>query len=179
MDYFSKLESALTSINKSSISANHTGTPDSNVSETTEETEFETSQESLTAADAIFQDPFALNIMAETGMPFEVFDHIQQNYPITLEEWSELLHISYKSMQRYSQKPGYIFKTNHTEVILEILQVLDLGTLFFDSQDTFRAWLTSPSMALGDKKPLHLLRNRFGIRLTLQELYRMEHGIFI
>lgn len=179
MDYFEELKSALTNQGKNYNNVGHTGASDSYVSEIAEETEFETPQNALTPADAIFQDPFALAIMAETGIPFEIFNQIQKNYPLTLEEWSDLLHISYKSMQRYSQKPGYIFKSNHTEVILEVLQVLDMGTLFFDTKETFRAWLMSPSLALGNKKPLQLLRNRFGIRLTLQELYRMEHGIFI
>jgi uncharacterized protein (DUF2384 family) len=46
------------------------------------------------------------------------------------------------------------------------------------SSDAFKAWLQTPLAALGYEKPLHFLDTGFGIRMLLQQLGRLEQGVF-
>ncbi|MFX0194763.1 MAG: antitoxin Xre/MbcA/ParS toxin-binding domain-containing protein, partial [Candidatus Hodarchaeota archaeon] len=44
--------------------------------------------------------------------------------------------------------------------------------------DKFLAWMDHPNRALADKTPLSLLNSRFGAEMLLDELGRIEHGVF-
>jgi putative toxin-antitoxin system antitoxin component (TIGR02293 family) len=65
-----------------------------------------------------------------------------------------------------------------SEQVLQIAAVVARGTEVFGGKDRFLAWAKQPSTALSDKTPLELLGSRFGTDLVLDELGRIEHGVF-
>lgn len=140
---------------------------------------YNTGTESTTEVQQLFKDPYAITSMIKQGVPYHVFEQIKKTYPLSGQEWAELIHISYKTLQRYEAKEAYTFKENHSERILAITEVLDYGLYYFDDPENFRRWLDTPSFALGDSKPLDLLTNSFGRSLVLNELVHLEHGIFV
>jgi uncharacterized protein (DUF2384 family) len=57
--------------------------------------------------------------------------------------------------------------------------VTALGLEVFDTPEEFQAWLNAASPALGGKMPLELLKDSYGQELVIQELHRIDQGIFV
>jgi putative toxin-antitoxin system antitoxin component (TIGR02293 family) len=112
------------------------------------------------------------------GVPYSLFDLIQQYAPFSENEWAEFLDISNKSLQRY-KAASKSFKPIHSEKIIEIAEVTKAGVDTFGNMDKFKLWLNTPSFALGSIKPMELLRDSYGKDLILGELTRINHGIFV
>ena len=110
------------------------------------------------------------------GIKFSAFNSVAENGPFTLTEWSDYLHISERTMQRYKKSKG-TFDTLQSEKILQILLVFRLGKDVFSSFEKFNIWLDSKNIALGNIKPKSLLDNAFGIELVKDELTRIAHGV--
>ena len=81
-----------------------------------------------------------------------------------------------KSLIRYKQN-ATTFKLSQSEKIMEMAEVTDLGLEVFGDMDRFRSWLDTPSFALGNVKPVELLRDSFGKDMIVGELTRIQYGI--
>lgn len=112
------------------------------------------------------------------GIPFSLFAEIKQLVPFTDENWAEVLNTSTKSLQRYKQENNFLFKPIHSEKIIEIAEVALLGNQVFDAPSHFQQWLNTPCYALGSHKPFELLQDSYGKELVLNELNRIDQGIF-
>lgn len=111
------------------------------------------------------------------GMLYRHFKDILALLPLTIKEWSECLHLSERTLLRYSQsdKP---FDPIYTDRILQIQFLFQHGAAVFGTADQFNAWMNQNSIALGGVKPKELLDTAFGIQLIDAEIGRIEHGIF-
>ncbi len=114
------------------------------------------------------------------GIPYSLFDSIQEYAPFTENDWANFLDISTKSLQRYKAKSAteYSFKPIHSEKIIEITEVTKLGLDVFGNIDKFRLWLKTPNYALGNLKPIDLLKDSYGKELVMNELTHINFGIF-
>ena len=128
--------------------------------------------------EVFLEDKMLMISAIRSGIPFPLFDLIQVQSPFSEDEWASLLDISTKSLQRYRQssKP---FKTLQSERIIEMAEVTSLGMDVFGNVDKFRQWLHVPNFAMGNTKPIELLRDSYGKELVVGELTRINHGIFI
>ena len=52
------------------------------------------------------------------------------------------------------------------------------GIQAFGNKDIFHKWLNIPSIALGDKVPATLIETEEGLEQVLDELIRIEHGVY-
>lgn len=112
------------------------------------------------------------------GIPFSLFSEIKNIIPFSDEDWAEVLNTSTKSLQRYKQEQNFLFKPIHSEKIIEITEVALLGNQVFDTPEHFQQWLNTPSYALGGHKPFELLKDSYGKELVMNELNKIDHGIF-
>ncbi|MEM1119194.1 MAG: antitoxin Xre/MbcA/ParS toxin-binding domain-containing protein [Bacteroidota bacterium] len=126
----------------------------------------------------ILEDTVELINLTRKGIAYSMFSSIATASPFSMKEWSNFLHVSERTLQRYN-KSEKLFEPRHTERILEIAQIQKKGTEVFESSDTFNQWLNIENLALGGIKPKELLDNSFGIQLLNDELGRIEHGIFV
>jgi putative toxin-antitoxin system antitoxin component (TIGR02293 family) len=110
------------------------------------------------------------------GISYSLFDQILNYSPFTFNDWAEYLNLSTKSLTRYRQYKKS-FKPIHTEKIIEIAEVTYLGLGVFKTNNKFRLWLDTPNYALGNLKPLELLKDSYGKEMVIGELTRIEHGI--
>ena len=110
------------------------------------------------------------------GVPYYGFHSIIENTPFTLAEWSEYLHVSERTLQRY-KKEKKRFDVMQSERIVQIVQLYYYGIDVFGSNEKFDSWLSGESVALGNIIPKSLLDSSFGISLLKDELGRIEHGI--
>jgi putative toxin-antitoxin system antitoxin component (TIGR02293 family) len=131
----------------------------------------------LTLTDILSNRLFIVFIIRQ-GISYTLFDHIQNYSPFSQNDWASYLNISSKSLSRYRQlnKP---FKPIHTEKIIEIAEVTNIGLEVFKNIDKFKLWLETPNFALGSMRPLELLKDSYGKEMVIGELTRIEHGILV
>jgi len=103
---------------------------------------------------------------------------IQNTTPFSESDWAMILDISTKSLQRYKQSDRN-FKPLQSEKIIEIAEVTEFGLDVLGDANKFKLWLYTPNFALGNHKPIELLKNSYGKDMVLGELTRINHGIFI
>jgi putative toxin-antitoxin system antitoxin component (TIGR02293 family) len=122
------------------------------------------------------KDIYSLIEMVRQGIKFSNFTSLVGKSPFNLSEWSNLLHLSERTMQRY-KKEKTTFGNIHSEKILQLTLLIKYGTEVFGNKEQFNTWLETDNVALGKIKPKDLLDNSFGIAMIKDELTRIEHGV--
>lgn len=110
------------------------------------------------------------------GIPYSLFDLIQEYTPFSESDWANFLDISTKSLQRYKQSSKQ-FKPNQSEKIIEMAEVTNVGLDVFGDMHKFKLWLDTPNFALGNLKPMDLIKDSYGKELVISELTRINYGI--
>lgn len=127
---------------------------------------------------SFFNNKLLLVHSIREGIPFSLFAAIRLKTPFSDIDWANFLNISTKSLQRYKVEKDFVFKPIHSEKIIELAEVTQLGEQVFGSQANLYQWLSRPNYALGDMPPLELLKDSYGKELVIDELNRIDHGIF-
>lgn len=125
-----------------------------------------------------FTDRMLIVKAIRKGIPQSLFKSIKDALPFSEEDWADFLDISIKSLQRYKKDETHVFKSIHSEKILELTEVIAMGHEVFDTREQFSLWLNTPSYALGDMKPIELIKDSYGKELVINELTRIDQGIF-
>ena len=114
--------------------------------------------------------------LGKRGVPKGALANLANYLGLSLSQVAQLLPVSERTVQRYDSKT--LFNRTVSEHILHIAEVATKGTEVFEDKENFIAWLNHPSIALGNEVPIDLLRSRLGADMILDELGRIEHGIF-
>ena len=118
-------------------------------------------------------------VAIRTGIPYSLFDLIQNYTPFSENDWANFLDISTKSLQRYRSSPDHHFKPIHSEKIIEMAEVTKVGLDVFGNMEKLKLWLNTPNYALGKLKPKELLKDSYGKEMVMSELNRINHGILV
>ncbi len=110
------------------------------------------------------------------GIPYSIFDSIQNLSPLSTNAWASILYLSPKSLSRYRQLKKS-FKPAQSERIIELAEVMHLGLRVFGEEEKFKLWLNTPSYSLGSTNPLDLLKDSYGKEMVIGELNRIDHGV--
>ena len=110
------------------------------------------------------------------GIGYADFEKILAFSSFTLPEWSSILHLTERSLQRYKQQKQ-TFDPLQTEKIIQIIFLFKKGISVFGSKEKFDTWINSTIVSLGNIKPKEVLDSAFGIAWIMDELGRIEHGI--
>ena len=129
---------------------------------------------SLTALDN--RNIIKLIEISRKGVDFDTFDKLTGNFPFDLSDWSRILHISERTIQRY-RRDKKKFDSIHTDRFLQVMMLLNKGIEVFGNSDNFITWLNSVNIAFVGIKPITLLDNSFGIKMVNDELTKIEHGV--
>lgn len=104
------------------------------------------------------------------------FKKITAKTDFTQKEWSDILHISERTLQRYA-KENSLFSFSVTDRIIQIDKVLKRGFEVFGSYEKFLLWIRNNPYMLEGRLSLHSLASFEGINNVLTQLARIEHGI--
>jgi putative toxin-antitoxin system antitoxin component (TIGR02293 family) len=110
------------------------------------------------------------------GVDLDTFDELAAEFPFDLSDWSKILHISERTIQRYRRDKKKL-DSIHTDRLLQIMILLNKGVDVFGNSDNFITWLNSVNIALGGITPISLLDNAFGINMVTNELTKIEYGV--
>jgi putative toxin-antitoxin system antitoxin component (TIGR02293 family) len=123
-------------------------------------------------------DKMLIVSMIRTGVPYSLFALIKNVTPFSEGDWAGFLNISTKSLLRYKQASKQ-FKPLQSEKIIEMAEVTNVGVEVFGDMGKFRLWLDTPNFALGNLKPMELLKDSYGKELVIGELTRINYGILV
>lgn len=131
--------------------------------------------ENLTYSEFLSNRMLIISIIRQ-GVPYTLFNLIQQYTPFSDNDWAGILDISTKSLQRYKQTSRK-FKSTQSEKIIEMAEVTNIGIDVFGDLVKLRLWLDTPNFALGNLKPFELLKDSYGKEMVIGELTRINYGI--
>ncbi|MFH1116739.1 MAG: antitoxin Xre/MbcA/ParS toxin-binding domain-containing protein [Pseudomonadota bacterium] len=113
--------------------------------------------------------------LSSEGVSKDALSHLAKFLRFTMSQMAELLPVSARTIQR--KAPCDLLDRAVSERILLIAEVAARGIEAFEDEAKFRAWLKLPHAVFG-LTPLELLKSSFGARMVLDELARIEHGVF-
>ncbi len=122
------------------------------------------------------RDVFKLIHTTREGVDYDTFDRLSTQVPLSSYDWSKILNVSERTMQRYKREKKK-FDSIHTERLLLVMLLFKKGLELFGDNDKFISWLNTRSVSLGGIEPISLLDNTFGINMIKDELLKIEHGI--
>lgn len=125
------------------------------------------------------EDKMLIIAAIRMGIPYSIFDLIQNFTPFSESDWADFLGVSTKSLQRYKLSSEHQFKPIHSEKIIEMAEVTKVGLDVFGNLEKLKLWLNTPNFALGKLKPIELLKDSYGKELVVSELIRINHGILV
>lgn len=129
----------------------------------------------LSEPEAVYIVQMASNTSKE--ITFNDFEKMASKVDFTQKEWADILHISERTLQRYSHDNG-IFNSSVVDRLLQIRKVIQRGNEVFGSYAKFNLWLRGNPYMLEGQLSIHSLASIEGINNVLTQLGRIEHGIF-
>ena len=110
-------------------------------------------------------------------LTYNDFKKVADKVPFTLSEWSDILHISERTLQRYA-KDNHAFAPINAERLMLIENILQQAKITFGNMDKFYAWLKREPYMLEGNLSMRSLTTFEGIQNVLTQLGRIQHGIF-
>ena len=138
---------------------------------------FLSQKKSITYSDFLTNKMLMILVIRE-GVPYTLFQLIQQLTPFSEDNWADFLDISTKSLHRYKLTLKK-FKPIQSEKIIEMAEVTKVGIDVFGDMEKFKLWLETPNFSLGNLKPMELLKDSYGKELVISELTRINYGILL
>jgi uncharacterized protein (DUF2384 family) len=117
-------------------------------------------------------------IPAVQDFSYKKFEKIAVKIPFTQKDWAAILHLSEKTLQRYS-KDNKNFEGIYVDRILQIEMLINMGLEAFKDADAFYDWLKKDKQALGNLLSFDSLKSTYGIELLKNQLGRILHTVYI
>ncbi|MBN8785746.1 MAG: DUF2384 domain-containing protein [Terrimonas sp.] len=111
-----------------------------------------------------------------SGIPKKALDNLMDNTGITVPEITKIIRTSDRTLRRYAATQK--LNPEQSERLIELARLYSRGEEVFGSMEGFKTWMDSAVMALDNKKPKEFLDTSIGIDMLMNELGRIEHGIF-
>ena len=108
---------------------------------------------------------------------YDDFKKVADKIPFTQAEWSSILHISERTLQRYA-KDNHLFAPINAERILLINKVLTEAKITFGKTEKFYEWIKRNPYMMEGNLSVQSLSTYEGIQNVLTQLGRIQQGIF-
>ena len=93
---------------------------------------------------------------------------------LPLTKVAEIVPASYSTL---AKKLNYDKEVS--ERLFEIAEIYAKGFEVFGDEKKFARWLNKSNIALGGEVPFSLLDTSYGVKLVLNEIERIDYGIFV
>ena len=95
---------------------------------------------------------------------------------LSLSELADCMHLSERTLRNYT--PSTHLGPDSSERAIEIALLYERGKEVFGSLESFKKYMDVPVLALGNERPKAYLDTSVGINLLMEELGRIQQGIF-
>ena len=86
--------------------------------------------------------------------------------------------VSIRTVQRRTGAPHKPLSQEQSGRAWKFAEILTAATEVFGSQSEAEKWLTTPAMALDQRRPVDLLASPAGVEMVEQLLGRLEYGVY-
>lgn len=117
-----------------------------------------------------------LMALARQGLRKTAMDALAERLECSTQDLVAYLPISARTLQRYNLDTQ--LSTELSDRIIQIAKVYARAVEVFGDRNKAVAWLKYPNHALGGVTPLSCLDNFSGIEIVLDELGRIEYGVY-
>ncbi len=113
---------------------------------------------------------------AHNGITKSDFIAVAAMTGLNLTEFSKFLPVSKRTIEKV--KDQELLSPQVSDRVLQIATLYQQGIEVFGNTSTFKEWMNSSIIALGDKKPIDFMNNGTGIAIIHDLLGRIEHGVY-
>ena len=114
--------------------------------------------------------------MIRKGLTRKSLDHFMNATGLTADEMAAIMHTSTRTLRRYTAET--ILNPDQSERVIELARLYSRGEEVFGNLNLFKDWMNATILSLGNKKPKEFLDTSIGINILMDELGKIEHGIF-
>jgi putative toxin-antitoxin system antitoxin component (TIGR02293 family) len=118
-------------------------------------------------------DTIEMSIEGVTKRSLNSFMHYFKFSP---DQIAHMLPVTLRTIQRYNINQK--FNATISEHIIQLVALMAKGVEVFGDREKFMRWFNSPSKPLGGKAPTDLVCLKTGTQIVMDELGRIEYGIF-
>jgi len=122
-------------------------------------------------------DPTWIDLIRK-GLPGESVATLARKINVPKKDLAGWLHTTPRTLQRHIMAKS-ILSPDLSDRLMQLIRVFCRAKEVFQDDAKASSWLKNPNFALGDKAPTALLDTIPGTELVLDELGRIEHGVFI
>ena len=126
--------------------------------------------------DSPTESSYDLMMLTRQGIPRAAIDSLANSLHLSVSELTKYLHVSERTLQRYSADKN--LSTELSDRVLQIAKVYARSLDVFEDPETTSSWLKQPNLALGNIAPIKYLDTSSGVEIVLDELTRIEYGVF-
>ncbi len=112
-----------------------------------------------------------------TDFSYKKFEKISNKIPFSLKEWANILHLSERTLQRYA-KDNKNFEGIYVDRIMQIDQLIQVGLNTFSDADALYEWLKKDKQIMGRIINFNSLSTTQGINDIIDQLGRIQHGVY-
>lgn len=115
--------------------------------------------------------------MINRGLAVDILKIIQSRLSLTNMELSSLLMISPRTLDRRRKED--VLTPDESERSYRVARLTDLAAEIFGSIEKAEHWFKEANFALGNQKPIELMKTEPGARLVERTLRQIEYGITV
>ncbi len=119
---------------------------------------------------------FAYIKIIKRGLKGRSVNSFIEHSSLTKKQVSRMINISERTLQRNS--PDKTINTNSSERLIKLTRLFYKGISVFNKKEKFITWLNRPNRSLDNQLPIELIETNMGIDLVIDELLKIEHGVF-
>jgi len=120
---------------------------------------------------------FDLMPVIRQGLPAATLEAVSRHMDLSALATVELLGLAKRTMARRLQE-GQTLTAEESERVVRLARVLAQASEVLGSIQKARSWLQKPNRALGGQTPLRILDTDIGTNAVLEELGRIDSGVF-
>jgi putative toxin-antitoxin system antitoxin component (TIGR02293 family) len=110
------------------------------------------------------------------GLTRGSLDTLMNKTGINIYELADILEVTDRTLRRYTSEE--VLNKRLSERALEIAKLYSRGEEVFGDAISFNQWMNTEVPALGHRQPKSFLDTSMGIQMLMDELGRIEHGVF-
>lgn len=114
--------------------------------------------------------------IVERGLPYGAVERLIKTLELTIEEFCRIIPVSRRTLARYRDGDLDAHLSDH---VLMVGKVYERAAEVMESPGNALLWLKTPNYAFRFKRPLDYLSSFAGAQELLDELGRLQHGVFV
>lgn len=114
--------------------------------------------------------------LGSIGITKNAVSHLANYLSLSWKQVAALLPVTERTLQRYTSHQR--FNPTVSEQVLHIAEVLAKGSEVFQEKRKLLLWLNTPHKVFSGNTPFTMLGSRFGTELVVEELGRIEFGVY-